>query len=422
MKRTSLLFNIVAIVVLSAILVGATFAWFTDTAISGGNKIQAGNLKIDLELLDKAQGWISLKDSSAPIFDCDTWEPGYTDVKILKIENEGSLALQWKAKFTSPTKLSALAEVIDVYVLPSDTEPVYPTERTLDAYIPVGTVADFVNTIESTTTGTLLAEDFAYLTIVLKMRSDVGNEYQGLSIGGAFDILILATQLSAENDGIDADYDSGAQYPVAAHDAQSLKDAMLQHNALITLADDIVVDASTPAMYSNYMFLANGRNVTIDLNGHDIIFDETGSKSVLYLFTTANKGTLNIIGEGSIITQNKFTGIFWGMHTGGQINVYGGTYISNVSEGGNNANHLMYASSGNIDVYGGKFYYPEPEWCANAQDSQGNRLCIVFHEGVLLQQSEFRKGDASRIQLAENCELRPVEIDGETWYQVCSIN
>ena len=93
------------------------------------------------------------------------WEPGYTDVKILKIENEGSLALKWMAKFVSDSEISKLAEVIDVYVCPSATELAYPAGRELDGYTKVGTVEDFVNTIEETTKGNLAAEEVAYLGI-----------------------------------------------------------------------------------------------------------------------------------------------------------------------------------------------------------------------------------------------------------------
>ena len=82
---------------------------------------------------------------------------------------------------------------------------------------------------------------------------------------------------------------------------------MTKAGARIALQNDIVVTADTPLQWGQYMFVANGREVTIDLNGHDIIFDETGSTKVLYLFTTANKGVLNIVGEGNIIVKNGFT-------------------------------------------------------------------------------------------------------------------
>ena len=211
-KLFSLIMNVVAIVIASVLLIGATYAWFNDAATSSGNKIQAGTLKVDLELLDPEQdAWVSLKANNAPIFDYENWEPGYTDIKVLKVENEGSLALKWKAKFVSNAVLTELADVIDVYVLASeDVELTYPADRSLAGYTCVGTVAEFVNTIESTTYGTLLAGDSSYLGIALKMRESVGNDHQGLDLGGVFDIQIVATQLSSETDGFGDDYDANA--------------------------------------------------------------------------------------------------------------------------------------------------------------------------------------------------------------------
>ena len=188
---------------------------------------------------------------------------------------------------------------------------------------------------------------------------------------------------------------------------------MLIRKALIKLESDILVTADTPTQYGLYMFIANGREVTIDLNGHDIVFDQSAPTNVLYVFTTANGGTLNVVGEGNIIVENGVTGVFRGMNPNDQINIYGGEFITDSDD-----NYLMYVNRGRIDVYGGKFYFPENYKCANAEDSQGDRLGIVFHEGVLLQHQTYQSGDRTRIQLAENCTLVPVEIDGETWYRV----
>lgn len=422
-RSVGLLINIIAIIVLCAILIGSTFAWFTDSAVSSGNKIQAGSLKIDLELLDRDGAWTSIKANNAPIFDYDKWEPGYTDVKILKIENEGTLSLKWQAKIVSSGSLSPLADVIDVYVLASDTELTYPENRDLEGYTYAGTLAEFISSFESTTNGVLAGGGVSYLGIALKMRANAGNEYQGLDLGGSLDVVIYATQFSSEDDAIGSDYDANATYPVVVCDPQALKDAMLERGAYIKLETDIVVNGDTPTQWGSYMFVANGREVTIDLNGHDIVFDETAPQKVLYMFTTANGGTLNVVGDGSLVVKNGMTGIFWGMNPNDQINIYGGVFISNSVEGNiKNSSHLMYVNRGKIDVYGGKFYYPSGEWCANADDSQGNRLGIVFHEGTLLQQASFQRGDATRIQLAENCELVEVEIDGETWYKVVAVN
>ena len=210
--KRALLTSVLALLLCVSMLVGTTYAWFTDSVTSTNNKIVAGNLKIDLELLGD-NGWTSIKKSGAPIFNYENWEPGYTDMKILKIENEGSLALKWVAKFTAEKALSKLAQVIDVYVNTSVTA--YPTDRAdLSDWTYAGTVAEFVNTIESTTNGSLEKDGVAYLGIALKMREDAGNEYQGLDLGGAFDIQIFATQYTFESDSFGPDYDENAAYSV----------------------------------------------------------------------------------------------------------------------------------------------------------------------------------------------------------------
>lgn len=243
-KITALVLNIVAIIITAAILIGSTFAWFNDKVVSSGNKIESGTLKVDLELLDKTSGtWSSLKTDSTPLFNYDKWEPGYTDVKILKIENEGTLKLQWKAKFVSEKPLSELADVIDVYVLPSEAALDYPSDRNLDGYTYVGTVADFVNSIETTTKGVLEAGEVKYLGIALKMDTSVGNEYQGLDLGGAFDIMIVATQVSDESDLYGDDYDADATLDaMPVSNANELRIALANKESKILLNKDIVID------------------------------------------------------------------------------------------------------------------------------------------------------------------------------------
>ena len=216
MKKTrstkrALLLSALALITCVSMLVGSTFAWFTDSVTSAGNKIQAGTLKLDLEMLENGT-WKSIKEDKDAIFDYDLWEPGYTEVKLLKVENEGSLALKWVAKFTAQKALSKLAEVIDVYVLPSETELAMPADRDLTGYTKVGTLDNFINSISETTFGALEAGDEAYLGIALKMQESAGNEYQGLDLGGEFDITIFATQYTSEVDSFDDQYDVNAKF------------------------------------------------------------------------------------------------------------------------------------------------------------------------------------------------------------------
>ena len=120
--KKALALSVISLVVCVSMLVGTTFAWFTDSVTSANNKIVAGNLKLDLSVLETDNTtWTSVKESKAPIFNYTNWEPGYTEVKILKVSNLGSLALKWKATFKSAEPLGKLANVIDVYVKPGVT-------------------------------------------------------------------------------------------------------------------------------------------------------------------------------------------------------------------------------------------------------------------------------------------------------------
>ncbi|MBR5314624.1 MAG: SipW-dependent-type signal peptide-containing protein, partial [Clostridia bacterium] len=376
--KRALLLSGLSLLLCISMFVGSTFAWFTDSVTSTGNKIQAGTLKIDLELLDKVNGWTSLKESQAPLFDYDLWEPGYTDVKILKIENEGSLALKWMAKFVSDSEISKLAEVIDVYVCPSATELAYPAGRDLDGYTKVGTVEDFVNTIEETTKGNLAAEEVAYLGIALKMREVAGNEYQGLSLG-AFDIQIVATQDTVESDSFDENYDAEASLNFApVSNANELRVALANKEENIVLTNNIIIDdtyivdynaningagyalyrtsdastltlRNTPVVYTGNAFtVKEGTTLTLE----NVVVDGgavwTGEVNPHLLRGTVNEGVTAtgalvvteknatiILGEGAVLQNNDgANAVNLGTRTGGKLIVNGGEIINNHSAAG----------------------------------------------------------------------------------------
>ncbi|MBQ9976031.1 MAG: hypothetical protein IJP16_05925 [Clostridia bacterium] len=296
MKRStkqSLILSALSLLICASMLIGTTFAWFTDSVTSTGNKIQSGTLVLDLEMYDEdnttADKYASIKDSKAPIFDYDKWEPGYTEVKLLKIENEGTLALKWYAKFVSGTsvdKLANIADVIDVYVCPSETVLSMP-DRNLTGYKNVGTLRSFLNTIESTTYGILKpmgeAGDEAYLGIALKMQESAGNEYQDKTLG-AFDIQILAAQLNYEPDSFDNTYDIPAEYepsspstPVVnvftAADLQAaLTPTVSDTTAVVNLAADIqLADGETWTPLDINPYIGGTVNkVVINGNGHTV--------------------------------------------------------------------------------------------------------------------------------------------------------
>lgn len=207
-KRTLLTSGAILILCFT-MLVGTTFAWLTDTAKSSGNRIITGSIKVDLELLQGgSNSWTSVKESQDAIYDYDKWEPGYTDVKILRVSNKGTLALKWKAKI-STNGLSSLANVIDVYIAKNINS--YPTDKNaLNEWMQVGNLASFAANMDTYINGELEAGRTETFAIALKMQSNVGNEYLDMSLG-EFDVNIIATQLASESDSFDDQYDKDAR-------------------------------------------------------------------------------------------------------------------------------------------------------------------------------------------------------------------
>ena len=100
--KRALLSSVLALVLTCTMLLGTTFAWFTDSVKSGANKIIAGNLDVELEYATvDANGalqdnWTSVEGKDA-LFKTDTlWEPGHAEVVYLKARNAGTLALKYK--------------------------------------------------------------------------------------------------------------------------------------------------------------------------------------------------------------------------------------------------------------------------------------------------------------------------------------
>ena len=303
--KRALLISGLALFVCITMLVGSTFAWFTDSVTSAGNKIQAGTLKIDLELLEENGSWTSIKDSQKALFDYDKWEPGYTEVKVLRVTNKGTLALKWIAKLVSANTLTDLANVIDVYVNTSATE--YPAEReNLDNWYNAGTLATFINTIEDTTYGNLEAGETAYLGLALRMQEEAGNEYQGMDLGGAFDIMIMATQLTAEEDSFNDQYDFDASYSAET-------DAFKAELAAAKAGDAVTLNLTHDAYLGTgeKLLAPEGVDVVINGNGHTIYADNAIHVIAGQRDCDITINDLTIVGkttDDAIISQNGGVG------------------------------------------------------------------------------------------------------------------
>ena len=205
--KRALLGSVVAMVLCLAMLVGATFAWFTDTASTGVNKIQAGNL--DIEIQDETGKAIdtlawATKDGTAFAEDGKTplWEPGCTyTLTPFQIVNKGNLALKYKIVVTGLEGDTGLLKVIKF---------TYKTGE---------------ETFDMNTEGHLTANGGAskVITVSAHMDEAAGNEYMNKTLEGV-KFTVYATQDTVESDSFNNTYDANATYPVV--NVTELKEAL----------------------------------------------------------------------------------------------------------------------------------------------------------------------------------------------------
>ena len=223
--KRALLTSVMALVMCVVMLVGTTFAWFTDTASTAVNKIQAGNLDIELQMKNNDGKWVDAENQTlnflqkqgekqVPSEDI-LWEPGCTyELPELRIVNKGNLALKYKisisgAKDATPENDKndlKLLDVIDwtynVSGVGGNTTTELGTERHLAAK-----------------TADANEDVFDTLTIKGQMQTSAGNDYQGMAIEGIA-ITVVATQDTVEYDSFGKDYDENATYPVVVSQSQ----------------------------------------------------------------------------------------------------------------------------------------------------------------------------------------------------------
>ena len=231
------------------LLIGTTFAWFTDTASTGVNKIQSGRLDVDLQIKE-GDKWVSAEGKTLDFVkaaghedEAILWEPGCTyELQNLRVVNKGNLALKYKIQITGIQGDAELNDVIDWTI----SDAALDTDHSLAA----GATSEA-------------------LKIKGHMREEAGNEYQDKAIDGV-SITVVATQDTVENDSFGNTYDANATYPVVAKDQNEVNDA-------ITNATDKKATIAIPA--NKEITLDNGianegeksRNITFVGDGSQTI-------------------------------------------------------------------------------------------------------------------------------------------------------
>ena len=295
MTRRALLTSVVAMFLCITMLIGTTFAWFTDTASTAVNKIQAGKLDVALEMKTgtDAQGndiWENAEgktlqfkvNGQIPAEGTQIlWEPGCTyELPELRIVNKGNLALKYKIQITGIQGDAELNNAIEWTITNTSATTALDAKHSLAAG----------------------ASDT--LTIKGHMKEDAGNQYQGLSIDG-IGITVVATQDTVENDSFNNQYDAGAPLDVeyGAEILESLNDPEVTE---VVAGENIDMSDSTfqTNNYGNAQFnIPDGK--TLNLNYNSIVRPDGGSGSG---FKFSN-GVTSTVTNGYVINEGDMTAI-----------------------------------------------------------------------------------------------------------------
>ncbi len=243
-KKSALLLSFTSLLLCFAMLAGSTFAWFTDTATTGVNKIVSGKLKVDIVGETGDDHLDTLKFTKAGTAEAEAqilWEPGCRYLtEGFRIANNGNLALKWKAEVNKDNITNgkvvdtakdgvSLLDVIDFYVV---TKAADGTE----------TAVAIENFVGNLTKGA--KSEVYYIKGV--MQTTAGNDYQDLTLDG-ITITVYATQDTVENDSFNDQYDKDAEYAVEVKTADELYKALEKDDDVILTADIALPDNWTPA-------------------------------------------------------------------------------------------------------------------------------------------------------------------------------
>lgn len=367
--RNALVMSVLSMLLCVSMLVGTTFAWFTDEVASGINQIASGNLDVVLEYKNNWDEEWKPVDQNTKIFkDGALYEPGYTEVVYLRVSNAGSLALKYLLSFNIANQESSTN--------------VYGEEFLLSDYLEIGTYvqdeyssgfnyADILmpamfgtreNALKNVELNTLSSANAAIrenapilpgeetaqvIALVLTMPETVGNEANAMT--GAetpyieIGVRLYATQYTYENDSFGNDYDANVDRPTI-HEIWNNDDL---HKAFTEGGQGLIKNMNLTDVYEE---LAADKSLALNTNNSTISGTDGN-------YVIVNHGNLEITGDGTIVNNMKGSIENWGILYINNLNieVLGSKYGFHVKAGEVVINDLVLnAQRGGLNVQGGK--------------------------------------------------------------------
>ena len=330
--KRALISSTLAILMCAAMLIGTTFAWFTDTASTGVNKIVSGNLDVVLEMNIGGE-WVDANGKTLPFLVAGEipaegteilWEPGCTyRVPELRIRNNGNLSLQAYV-YVSGFKASGesdvdLRDVIDWKMSTFDGMLTHPNKD----------ISVIVNPGQS-----------LKFDLEAHMKEEAGNEYQGLSVEG-ISITVVAKQHTYEKDSFDDQYDKDATYPVAS--AAEMKEA-LANGGIVSVNKDIKTDNIGDNEADR---ITISQPTTLNLDAKIISPDDMGNNSTNFCALIVDADTTINAGKNGGIDTGANGGYALNVRKGANLTITGGSYY-----GGGTA---VQVQEGTLTITGGHF-------------------------------------------------------------------
>ena len=293
-SKKALLLSVLSMVICVSMLIGSTFAWFTDSATANVNEIKSGNLDVELvgedgEPLEGALKW-KAQDNRETIL----WEPGCEyKTQGFRIKNNGNLALKYTIALNGVVGDAKLLKVINFSVVDANG-----TEIAL-------------NTFEGKLENANQISDVLYLKG--KMSEAADNNYMKQELSG-ITIVVYATQLNHEYDSNGKDYDEGAANPSFVGTADELKAAIAEGKS-VRLTSNIALESPLNishdlTVYGDGYSVISGYPVSVSADANVTLKDVNFASPV-----NANNNASNLYASGLkgklVIDGCKFSGSQW---------------------------------------------------------------------------------------------------------------
>lgn len=353
--KRAIITSAMALIICFAMLLGSTFAWFTDSVKSAINILQTGTLDAVLEYKTNwADEWTPVTENTKVFKDGTLYEPGYTEVIYLRVSNAGTLSFKYS---------------LSVHVSNNEgSVNANGEEFKLSDYLQIGTYLqdefssgfNYANILMPAMFGTaasakqnaplkdfvqenlVVCDDSPMLpgaqtsqvaAIVLSMPESVGNEANAKEGAPApyieLGVQLLASQYAYEYDSFDNQYDANTDGPKMHYIANETD----LYNAFKEGGIGFVIDMHLENINSDYATLAAGSSLSINTNNSLITKQDDKEYAII------NHGNLEITGNGTIKTEFK-----------GSIENWGKLVINNLNIDVKGAKYGFHTKGGTVEI------------------------------------------------------------------------